>query len=78
LAKAETLSEAYISSYPDISKKMKEKGSKYKLLHMKNRITSHSRMHPEKIKTFKCYFKALVLLRTDHYMNQYEALKTLF
>lgn len=46
LAKAETLCEIYVGTYADVGKKMKEKGSKYKLLHMKNRITSHSRMHP--------------------------------
>ena len=42
LAKAETLCDIYIATYADIGKKMKEKGSKHKLLYMKNRITSHS------------------------------------
>ena len=46
LPKAETLCEIYINNYGEIGKKMKEKGSKNKLLHCKNRITSHSRMHP--------------------------------
>lgn len=46
LWKAETLCDIYINNYAEIGKKMKEKGSKNKILHSKNRITSHSRMHP--------------------------------
>ena len=61
-----------------MGKKLKEKGSKYKLLHLKNRITSHSRMYPDKIKTFRCYFKALVLLADPRLDSKYEALKMLF
>lgn len=48
-------------NYAEIGKKMKEKGSKLKLLRMKNRITSHSRMHPDKLNVFLCYFRALIL-----------------
>ena len=41
----------YAEQYPETTKKLKEKGSQFKLLHLKNKLTTHSRIHPD---TLKC------------------------
>ncbi len=43
----------YTQQYSEITKKLKEKGSKLKYLHQKNKLTPHSRVNPEVLKNLK-------------------------
>lgn len=36
----------YANEFAETTKKLKEKGSKFKLLHQKNKLTAHSRANP--------------------------------
>ena len=50
----------YSADFPDTTKMLKEKGSKHKLLRMKNKLTAHSRASPDILKTFRNIFKAKI------------------
>jgi hypothetical protein len=39
-----------MQQYPEVTKRLKEKGSKFKLLHQKNKLTAHSRVSPDIMK----------------------------
>ena len=46
LEKVKRFLRIYTEQYADITKKLKEKGSKLKFLHQKNKLTAHSRVSP--------------------------------
>jgi hypothetical protein len=44
-----------------MTKLLKEKGSKHKLMKMRNKLTAHSRASPDILKTFRNLFKAKII-----------------
>ena len=56
------VSEEYINNYLEIGKKLKNKDYKNKLFQVKNKMTTHSRMPPDVIKTLRNYVKGCLLL----------------
>jgi hypothetical protein len=61
LEMATKYNEMYIEKYPIMTQKLKEKESKYKLLHQRNRLTPHSRLHPEVMKILKNFMEAKIV-----------------
>lgn len=59
---AHKVSEDYIATYAEIGRKLKNKDYKLKLFQTKNKLTTHSRLHPEIIRTLRNYIRALLLL----------------
>jgi hypothetical protein len=53
--------ELYTQKYPIITQKLKEKGSKYKLLFQRNKLTPQSRANPEVFKIFKNLIEAKIV-----------------
>lgn len=47
------------------------KGSKYKLLHLKNKLTLHSRIEPDILVTFMNMFKSKIMQAQDQSPNKY-------
>lgn len=52
----------YTENYADITKKLKEKGSKFKIFHMKHKLTTHSRVAPDILRSmFSIYTNRIKL-----------------
>lgn len=65
-------------NYEAIGKKLKEKGSKYKFLHLKNKMTPYSRMHPEILLQLWRIFKAKILMSSIVYPNELNQIMELY
>ncbi len=61
----------YGEEYAETTKKLKQKGSKYKLLHQKNKLTPHSRANPQILRMFRNLFQTKILTVTDPTPNKF-------
>jgi len=61
----------YNAEYGNITKLLKEKGSKNKLFRNRNKLTTHSRTPPDIMKTFRNLFKAKITLAESKDPSKY-------
>lgn len=61
----------YAIEFPEITKKLKEKGSKFKFFHMKNKLTGHSRANPDLLKMLVNMTYVKVLMASSKSLEKY-------
>lgn len=73
MSKVARYTDIYSKEFNSITEKLKEKGSRNRLLFKKQKMTRHSRMHPHILETFCMHDLALLELNPEKQINYYQA-----
>lgn len=68
----------YTQQYPETTKRLKEKGSKLKYLHQKNKLTPHSRVNPEVLKNLKNMNAIRIVMNCENTPEKYNKVVEIF